>query len=310
MSACELCPRSCGVARDEGQRGICGIGDELLVAHEQLHRWEEPSISACRGSGTIFFSGCPLQCVYCQNASISREAVGSVRTPEALADDMVALVKAGAHNINFVTPTHMAPQIREAVRIAREKGFSAPIVWNTSGYETVQAIRANKGFVDVYLTDFKYASELIAHDLSGAADYPQRARAALLQMIEQVERIEFARDGEDEVMVRGVIVRHMVLPGQVEESKRVLELLRDVIGTSPAVKLSLMSQYTPVICKRAKRGDKRAAQALALYPALARTVDASEYDEVLDYADELGFDEYYWQEGNAASESFIPLFPS
>ena len=260
--SCELCPRRCGVDRAAGERGVCGAAGEVLVARAALHFWEEPPISGEDGSGTIFFSGCPLRCVYCQNASIALGEAARAITVERLAAIMGELEAAGALNINCVTPTHFAPQIRAAVALAREQGMALPVLWNTGGYETVEAVRGNVGFVDAYLTDFKYADAALAARYSHAADYPEVALAALQTMVE-------------------------------------------VVG---APCYDELNQYTPVIAQAAAAGDRRAAAALAASPELATTVPDSEYEQLLDFADALGVEDYFWQEGGAAEESFIPAF--
>lgn len=220
---------------------------------------------------------------------------------------MLALQSMRAHNINLVTPTHFADRVREAIRIARSEGLRVPIVWNTSGYEAIESIDANAGLVDVYLTDFKYASSDLALALSGAADYPEVAERALSRMVEQVPGCAYAEKDGERLMVRGVVVRHLVLPGHADESKRVLRAVSRIGGE--AVRLSIMSQYTPTIVARAKAGDAAAASVLERFPELGERVSPEEYEEVLAFADALGIEDYDWQEGQAAEESFIPAFP-
>ena len=305
-SSCELCPRACGADRAAGERGVCGAAGEVLVARAALHFWEEPPISGEDGSGTIFFSGCPLRCVYCQNASIALGEAARAITVERLAAIMGELEAAGALNINCVTPTHFAPQIREAVFLAREQGMALPVLWNTGGYETVEAVRDNVGFVDAYLTDFKYADGELAARYSRAADYPEVALAALQTMVEVVGAPCYDEFRGQERLVSGVVVRHLMLPGALDNSKAVVRLLHERFGSD--VRLSLMNQYTPVIAQAAAAGDRRAAAALAASPELATTVPDSEYEQLLDFADALGVEDYFWQEGGAAEESFIPAF--
>ncbi len=304
--SCELCPRRCGANRRGGQRGACGADGTLVVARAALHFWEEPPISGEAGSGTVFFANCPLHCVYCQNAVIAAGQAGVPATVDRVAQMCVELREQGALNINFVTPTHYAPQAREAVRRAREMGMDLPIVWNTSGYETAEAVRANTGTVDVYLTDFKYASRDLAMRYSKAPDYPEVALAALDEMVAQVGEPRYDEVGGEPRMVRGVVVRHLMLPGALEDSKRVVRLLHERFGS--AVRLSLMNQYTPVLADAAEAGDAWAAHVLKRFPELAQRVPDSEYEELLDYADDLGVQDYFWQEGGAAEESFIPPF--
>ncbi len=263
-----------------------------------LHQWEEPGISVGAGSGAVFFAGCPLRCAYCQNRAISRAAAGTVYEPRDLAKVFSSLEAQGAANLNLVTPTHFAAPIREAIRLAREAGFDLPVIWNTSGYENASAIRQNEGCVDVYLTDFKYADGRLAEELSHAKDYPEAALRALSEMVRCTGSLRWdAFDGEER-LVSGCVVRHLVLPGHADASCAVLELLWREFGD--AIKLSLMSQYTPVL--------DADDPVLAAHPGLGRTVSAEEYEQVLDCADELGFQDYFWQEGGAAEESFIPAF--
>ncbi|MEC4273363.1 radical SAM protein [Adlercreutzia sp. R25] len=303
---CELCPRACGADRAAGERGVCGADGRLLVARAALHFWEEPPISGEGGSGTIFFSGCPVRCVYCQNADIALGEHAREITVERLAAIMGELEATGALNINCVTPTHYAPQIREAVTLARAAGLALPVLWNTSGYETVRSVRDNAGFVDAYLTDFKYADAELARRYSHAPDYPEVALAALGAMVEAAGAPRYDEHRGQERLVSGVVVRHLVLPGALENSKAVVRLLHERFGN--AIRLSLMNQYTPVIARAAEEGDQRAALTLAACPELAETVPDAEYEQLLDYADALGVEDYFWQEGGAAEESFIPAF--
>lgn len=284
--------------RSAGAVGACGAADGLVVSHVMLHAWEEPPISGDAGSGAVFFPGCSLGCAYCQNRAISRGVHGRACSEEELAQTFLQLESDGAMNVNLVTPTHFAPHLRRAVSLARSRGLSLPVVWNTSGYETVEAIRANAGIVDAYLTDFKYVDARLAAELSHAPDYPEVAMAALHAMVEQVGSPIFDELGGCERMVGGVIVRHLVLPGQVDASCKVLDALWDGFGNR--VRLSIMSQYTPLIAE----GDP----VLAAFPELARKVSEEEYEAVLDHADALGFEEYHWQQGDPAKESFIPAF--
>ena len=294
-SPCNLCPRLCGARRDEGQVGACGAGPAVRVARAALHFWEEPPLSGEAGSGTVFFSHCPLQCVYCQNADIAAGRAGREIGVERLADICLELQEQGALNVNFVTPTHYSLAIREAVALARARGLHVPVVWNTSGYERAEAVQALAGTVDVWLADFKYADAQLAQRYSHEPDYPQVALAAIDEMA------ALGTPDFDEVdglarMTKGVIVRHLVLPGALEQSKRALELLYGRFGDS--VLYSVMNQYTPVI----------SGQALARFPELGRRVSDAEYEELLDFADSLGMRDYFWQEGPAAEESFIPAW--
>ncbi len=306
LASCTLCPRACGANRAAGARGICGADGTLVVARAALHRWEEPPVSGTHGSGTVFFSHCPLRCVYCQNEVIAAGEAGVAITVDRLAEIFGELRDKGALNLNMVTPTHYATQIRTTIDKARAAGVDLPVVWNTSGYETVSAIRANAGYVNVYLADFKYASSELAARYSKAPDYPSVALSALGEMVAQVGKPQFDEYEGDERMTSGVVVRHLMLPGALEDSKRVVRTVWERFGTS--VMLSLMNQYTPVIADAAASGNAAAVRALERCPELAARVTDEEYEELLDFADSLGIDQYFWQEGGAAEESFIPAF--
>ncbi len=304
--ACDLCPRACGVDRAAGERGACGADDRLVVARAALHFWEEPPISGERGSGTVFFAHCPLRCVYCQNAVIAAGDAGAPVSVERLAAMCVELQEQGALNINFVTPTHYAVEARAAVAWARAHGLTLPVVWNTSGYETVEAVRANAGTVDAYLTDFKYADGALARRYSHAPDYPAVALRALEAMVEEAGEPTFDEVDGAPRLTGGVVVRHLMLPDALEDSQRVVRLVHERFGSS--VLLSLMNQYTPVLADAAAAGDEHAAATLRRCPELARRVPDTDYERLLDYADRLGIEDYFWQEGGAAEESFIPPF--
>ena len=296
--ACDWCPRACGANRAAGKRGYCGADGTLRIARAALHFWEEPPISGERGSGTIFFSHCPMRCVYCQNARIADGTVGREITVQRLADICLELQAAGALNINMVTPTHYGEHIRVAVADARARGLALPVVYNTSGYETVAAVRAAARTADIWLTDFKYASSDVAAVYSHAPDYPQVALAALDAMVEQTGEAVFDEVDGMPRMTRGVIVRHLLLPGHLDDSRAVVRLLHERYGN--AVQLSLMNQYTPIIAPDSPEGRR--------FPELLRRVPDDDYERLLDYADSLGIIEYYWQDGPAAEESFIPDF--
>ena len=292
-TTCELCPRRCYANRANGTAGACGAGNELKVARAALHMWEEPPVSGESGSGTIFFSGCPLKCVYCQNHEISTGNFGLKITPERLVEIMLELQDEGANNINLVTPTHYAHLLPRAASEARSRGLSVPIVYNTSGYERVEAVRELGDIVDVWLTDFKYASGALAGKLSRVPDYPEVAMAALVEMCAQVERRGGALTDRDGLLERGIIVRHLVLPGHVDDSLRVLDAIWNIAGDVP---ISVMNQYTPNAQMREQGGE------------LARAITEEEYERVLDHADNLGFTTMFWQEGGAVDESFTPAF--
>lgn len=293
LSACELCPRRCRADRAAGERGVCGATDTLRLARAALHFWEEPPISGEAGSGTVFFSGCPLKCVYCQNHEISTGNFGIDVPPERLAQIMMELQDQGALNINLVTATHYAHLLPEAIAAARARGLVVPIVYNTSGYERVEAVRELDDLVDIWLTDFKYADAGLGRALSHVPDYPSVAQSALIEMARQLERHGGGAARADGTWTRGIIVRHLVLPGHAEDSCRVLDLIWDTVGDVP---ISVMNQYTPNAAMRAAGGE------------LARAVTREEYERVLDHADDLGFTQMFWQEGGAVDESFTPPF--
>ena len=294
----------CGAKRDAGERGACGADARIFAARAALHFWEEPVISGARGSGTVFFSRCPLGCVYCQNADIASDDAGVEVTVEELAEAFLRLQAQGALNVNCVTPTHHSMAIAEAVRVARHRGLAIPIVWNTSGYERRETIRMLERTVDVYLTDFKYADEDLARRYSHAGDYPHVALDAIGEMLSCAGEPVFDEVDGAPRMTRGVIVRHMVLPDAADASMRALDVLFNTFGNR--VLYSIMNQYTPVLATKAAAGDARAKSVLGRYPELGERVLDAEYERVLDHADHLGIEDYFWQQGPAAQESFIP----
>lgn len=294
LDACRLCPRRCGARRSRGVAGRCGMTAQLRVARSALHFWEEPPISGESGSGAIFFSGCPLRCVFCQNHEISSGGFGVDVSTERLAEMMLELEGAGALNVNLVTPLHFAPQVRRAVLLARGAGLTLPVVCNTSGYELPEVVRALGDVVDAWLTDFKYADARLAGELSAAPDYPEVAARALLAMVESVRAAGGRELAEDGSMRKGVIVRHLVLPGHADDSCAVLDRVWELAGNE--VDLSVMNQYTPNEACRRAGGD------------LARGISEEEYEIVLCHADDLGFERIWWQEGGTVSESFVPAF--
>jgi putative pyruvate formate lyase activating enzyme len=273
-----------------GQTGFCGAGRDARVALASLHQWEEPCLSGRRGSGTVFFSRCNLRCVFCQNHVISQEGTGKDLSIERLGEIFCEQQARGAHNLNLVTPTPYVPQIIAALGIARAHGLSLPVVYNTNSYETPATIGALAGCVDIYLPDLKYSDGQIALKYSAAPDYFYHAAKAITAMVQQVGPPVFGNDG---LMQRGVIIRHLLLPGLVEDSKRVVHYIHRTFGD--AVYLSLMSQYTPVY------------QAAA-FPEINQTVEPAEYAALVDYACSLGVTNGFAQEGGAAKESFIPEF--
>ena len=287
---CALCPRKCGANRLLDKKGFCGGGRDLKIARAALHLWEEPCISGESGSGTIFFSGCTMRCIFCQNREISRGEAGKIISIERLSEIFFELKEKGANNINLVTPMHYAPQIIKALDIAKAKGFDLPIVWNTGGWELPESVEAVKDYADIWLTDFKYFDNNLAEKFSDAKEYFENASASLKKMVEQTGKAVFDDDG---IMKKGVIVRHLVLPGHTDDSKEILRWLWKNFGDS--IWVSIMNQYTP-LCTDEK------------YPELFRSVTDEEYDEIIDFAVDLGFENAFVQEGGAASESFIPPF--
>ncbi len=288
--SCRLCPRLCGVNRAAGQKGVCGADARLMVARVALHFWEEPCISGENGSGTVFFSHCPLHCVYCQNAEISEGRAGVEIQAERLSRIFMELREQGAANINLVTPTHYVPHIAYAVHAAKKQGLDIPVVYNCGGYESVQALKLLEGCVDVWLTDFKYMDGVLAKRYSRAQDYPHTAQAALAEMVRQTGHPDFDGAG---MMRRGVIVRHLLLPGCLADAKEVVRYLYQTYRDD--IFISLMNQYTPVHKER-------------LPTALRRGVTDAEYEELVDFALALGVENGFVQEGVTAEESFIPPF--
>jgi putative pyruvate formate lyase activating enzyme len=280
LTHCECCPHKCGIDRLAGKTGFCRIATGAQIAHVGLHHGEEPPISGTCGSGTIFFAGCNLRCVFCQNYQISQEFQWSqtrTLTAEDLADEMLRLAGAGAHNINLVSPSHVIFQAADAIVAARAKGLSIPIVYNSNGYDSVDSLRQVRGQVDIYLPDIKYLSNDIARRYSGVGDYADIIPGVLREMLDQVGHLELDDHG---IARRGLLVRHLVLPGGVPDSRRCLALLAEL---SLATHVSIMSQYSPQYCA-------------ARYPEISRPLTAREYDEVTDYALELGLENAFIQE--------------
>ena len=290
LKDCHLCPRNCSVDRLAGQKGFCGVDAGIMVARAALHMWEEPCISGKEGSGAVFFSGCSLGCVFCQNRTISKGQSGKVITVEHLAELFLELQGQKANNINLVTAGHFLPQVRDALILAKEQGLTIPVVYNSSGYEKVEMLRYLDGLVDIYLPDLKYLEADLAGKYSHAKDYPEVAMEALKEMVRQVGTLEFDERG---MMKKGVIVRHLLLPGHVRNSKKVLEYLYGTYGDQ--IYISLMNQYTPM---PAMKDD----------PQLSRKVTDREYDRLLDHAISFGVTNCFIQEGETAKESFIPEF--
>lgn len=291
MEGCFLCPRKCGARRKNGELGACGMGSEMRIARIALHRFEEPPISGEVGSGTVFFCGCSLRCVFCQNKDISRgEIEGKVYSPSALADAIRALEASGAANINLVTPTHFADRIIEALEKVKPS-LSIPVLYNTSGYESVQTLRRFQGLVDIYMPDFKYMSSDNATLYSSAPDYPDVAIAALREMYRQVGACRY---GDDGMLLRGMLVRHLVLPGCRKDSIEVLRTLAEILPKEDIL-VSIMSQYTPDFAMDCS------------YKNLRRRLTRFEYESVTDYAAKLGINGFI-QELSSAKKDFTPDF--
>lgn len=287
---CLLCPRKCGINRRTGQTGVCGVSSEIKVARAALHYWEEPCISGKRGSGAVFFSGCSLHCVFCQNREISDGKAGKLISKERLSDIFMELADKGANNINLVTPGQYIPDIVWAVNDAKSRGMKLPIIYNTSGYENVTELKLLEGIVDVYLPDFKYMDSALSAMYSRAKDYPSVAKQALSEMVRQQPDVVI--DDATGLIQKGVIVRQLLLPGHVNDAKAVLKYLYDTYHDH--VYISMMSQFTPI--------------ALKDYPEINRTVTRREYERLVDYALEIGITNAFIQEGDVAKDSFIPTF--
>lgn len=287
---CLLCPRKCGINRSTGQTGVCGVSAEIRVARAALHYWEEPCISGKKGSGAVFFSGCSLHCVFCQNREISDGKAGKVISKERLSDIFLELKAKGANNINLVTPGQYIPDIVWAVSDARRRGMELPIVYNTSGYEDADELKQLEGIVDVYLPDFKYMDSALSAKYSRAKDYPPVAKQALSEMVRQQPDVVI--DDATGLIQKGVIVRQLLLPGHVNDAKAILKYLHDTYQNS--IYISMMSQFTPI--------------ALKDYPEINRTVTRREYERLIDYAIKIGITNAFIQEGDVAKDSFIPAF--
>lgn len=309
LTSCHLCPRNCGVNRESGETGFCGLPSEIRAARAALLYYEEPCLSGVAGSGAIFFTGCNLGCVFCQNAAISSGLRGG---PSSYAGEpidagrlskiMLQLQKQGASNINLVTPSHVLHVLIPALEKAKADGLRIPVVYNTASYEKAEALRALEGLVDIYLPDLKYHSAQLATSYSKAPDYWETATAAIKEMVRQCPQPVFedgsssldeADDRNDPLMMRGVIVRHMVMPGHIEDSKEILCYLYGTYGDR--IFISIMNQYTPM-------------PQCSANPLLSRPVTKKEYDEVVDFAISLGIENGFLQEGGTISKSFIPAW--
>lgn len=288
LKKCNLCPRKCGVNRYE-TKGVCGATNKVKVAHYSLHKWEEPIISGDKGSGTIFFSNCNMKCIYCQNKKISLDGYGKLISNKRLGEIMLTLQEEGAHNINLVTPTHYVPQIASIIRKLKGKELKIPVVYNTSSYESVGTVMMMRNLVDIYLADLRYFDDDLAKKYSKCDNYFETATMAIDEMYRQVGKFEL---GDDGLLKKGLIVRVLILPGHTRDAKEIINYLYKTYKDD--IFISIMNQYTPVNeCE---------------YDNLNRKVTDDEYDEVLDFAITIGVKNAFMQEGETASESFIPKF--
>lgn len=288
---CNMCPFKCNVTRENKNLGVCKIGNKIKVSKVSTHLWEEPCISGTKGSGAIFFTGCNLRCLFCQNYKISREACkGEEISEEDLANIFLEKQKEGVHNINLVSPTSYTEYIRNSIIIAKKKGLKIPIVYNSNGYENVETLKTLEGLIDVYLPDLKYADDIIAKEYSGAINYTKNAVLAIKEMYRQVGNAKFNKDG---IIEKGIIIRHLVLPNNIENTKKVLEIIANEIDKD--VYVSLMGQYIP-------------KDNAIKYEKLNRKVTKEEYDEVIEYFFEVGLKNGFTQELSSASDEYIPDF--
>ena len=290
LESCNLCPRNCGVNRLNGNRGFCGASDKIRVARAALHYWEEPCISGEDGSGTVFFSHCTLKCVFCQNYDISQCEYGKEITTERLAEIFIELQEKGALNINLVTPTHDVVQIIVAIKQSRKHGLNLPIIYNSSGYEKVETIKLLKGYIDVYLPDLKYFNNKYSTKYSKAINYFQFAKEAIDEMVDQAGEVKFDENG---IVQKGVIIRHLMLPGLLFDSKKIIDYIYNKYGNK--VYISVMNQYTPL-------------ENVKDYPEINKRLNSKHYDAMIDYAVSIGVENGFIQEEGTDKESFIPLF--
>ncbi len=290
LEKCQICPRECKVNRNEGEKGLCGMSSKVKVARISLHYFEEPPISGTNGSGTIFFSGCNMKCIFCQNYNISTNNFGKEISIEELANKMIELQEKKAHNINLVTPTHYTPQIIEAIKIAKKKGLTIPIIYNSSGYEKVETLKKLNGLIDIYLPDLKYYDEIIAIKYSKAPNYFEFATNAIKEMYNQVGKVKFDKSG---ILKKGVIVRHLMLPENLNDSKTILNYLYKTYHDN--IFISIMNQYTPL-------------EQVKNIESLNHKVKESDYNKLINYACDLGITNAFMQIGDTAKDSFIPDF--
>lgn len=292
LNQCRLCPGECNVNRLKGEVGYCGASEKLMVSRAALHFWEEPCVSGENGSGTVFFSNCNLKCVFCQNHCISQENLGIEISIERLSEIFLELEENGANNINLVTPTHYVPQIIEALKLSKASGLNIPILYNSNGYDSLDTLKALDGYIDVYLPDLKYYNSKYSLKYSMAKDYFEKASIAIEEMYRQVRKPVFDENG---IIKKGVIIRHLMLPGLLFDSKKILDYIHKTFGDN--VYISLMNQYTPMF---------KASN----YPEINRKLNEKHYDAIIDYALDLGIKNAFIQENGTSSEEFIPDFKS
>lgn len=290
LKSCKLCPRNCGINRLDGQLGYCKSGEDIKIARVSLHNWEEPCISGKNGSGTIFFSNCNLRCVFCQNHEISSESVGKEVSIKRLSEIFMEQQKRGANNINLVTPTHYVPQIIEALDLAKSQGLNIPILFNTNGYENIETIKLLRGYIDVYLPDIKYFNNKYSEKYSNAKDYFLYASKSVEEMFSQVGKVQFNREG---LIKKGVIIRHLMLPGLLFDSKKIIDYIYNTFGDS--IYLSLMNQYIPMY---------KASN----FSEINKPLNPKHYDTMIDYCLSLGIKNAFIQDTGTSSKNFVPEF--
>lgn len=290
LKNCRLCERNCGVNRLNGELGFCNSGENVKIARVSLHHWEEPCISGVNGSGTVFFSNCNLKCIFCQNYKISSSGFGQEISVKRLSEIFLEQQQRGAHNINLVTPTHYVPQIIEALDIAKSQGLKIPILFNTNGYENPETIKALSGYIDVYLPDLKYFNNKYSTKYSDAPDYFKKASIAIKEMFFQVGKTKFDDNG---LIQKGVVIRHLMLPGLLFDSKKIIDYIYKTYGDS--IYISIMNQYTPMY--NAKN-----------FPEINKPLNPKHYDSLVDYCIYLGIKNAFIQEGGTSSEAFVPSF--
>ena len=292
LKSCRLCPRNCGVNRLDGEIGYCRAGKEIKIARASLHQWEEPCISGTRGSGTVFFSNCSLNCVFCQNHSISQEGIGNNVSIERLSHIFLDLQAQGAHNINLVTPTHYVCLIIDAIKLAKQKGLILPILYNSSGYENLETLKLLKGYIDVYLPDIKYFHDKYALRYSGAKDYFYYARRAVNEMFDQVGQVKFDSNG---IIQKGVLIRHLLLPGLLFDSKKIIDFIYKNFKDS--VYISIMNQYTPLY-------------KVSEFNEINKPLNPKHYDSLINYALAIGVNNGFIQDSGTSSNAYVPEFTS